>query len=66
MFVHQRGAIGGHAGHEQGFLQTQQVHLGDEFFVGDGVDGEHVAAVHLQLFLGCGDADELGAAGWQV
>ena len=52
LLVDQERAVGGHAAHEQGLLQPEQIHLGDKLLADDLSDDLHVRAVQIELFLG--------------
>jgi hypothetical protein len=62
LLIDELRAVRTHAGHEQGFLQTQQVHLADEFLAQHAADDSHVFTMHDFLLLGGHDAHDLRAA----
>ncbi len=64
--VHQIRAVAGHAGHQQVFLQPQQIHLREVLLAGDLGSSLDVFLAHDQLFFGGPDAYDFGAAFGQL
>ena len=62
MFVHQKGTVGTHPAHEQGFAESQQVHFGEIFFIDDRLDDLAVSGLLVVLFGRGGNADDFRGA----
>ena len=66
LLVDQIGAVGRHAADEQGFLQTQEVHFGEEAFPENGADGLLLRGMNRELFFSGSNPTDFGGAGRKV
>ncbi len=66
LLVHQKSAVGAHSAHQQRFLESEQIHFRQVFFIDNGLDYLAVAFLQIQLFLGGRDSQNLGGARGQL